>query len=108
MAGNNSIQILRGSNVKTNSTISQQTLLDGQPLYDKATGYLYIGDGDTIANTNAVNANVATQVSNNLRLNIGGTTYTYNGRSAVNVNINTTNVQEIYEDSSGYLHIVLY
>ena len=51
MAGNNSIQILRGNNVKTNATIKNQTLLDGQPLYDRSTGYLFVGEGNTIANT---------------------------------------------------------
>lgn len=59
MAGNNTIQILRGNNVKTNSSINRLTLLDGQPLYDRATGYLYIGEGGTIASTSAINAHYA-------------------------------------------------
>lgn len=57
MAGNNSIQILRGNNVK--STAASEVLLDGQPLYDRTTGYLYVGEGNTVANTQAVNAHYA-------------------------------------------------
>lgn len=57
MAGNNSIQILRGNNVK--STAPSEVLLDGQPLYDRTTGYLYVGEGNTVANTQAVNAHYA-------------------------------------------------
>lgn len=114
MAGNNSIQILRGNNVKTNSTISQQTLLDGQPLYDKATGYLYVGDGNTIANTDAVKAGYANsagsassagyatssgsattattatracRVSHNLRITVGGTNYVFDGSANTNVTV---------------------
>lgn len=44
MAGNNSIQILRGSNTYDPNT-SQEILLDGQPFYSKTTKKLYIGDG---------------------------------------------------------------
>lgn len=45
MAGNNSIQFLRG----TSSVISSSTeiALDGQPVYDKTNNRLYIGDGTT-------------------------------------------------------------
>lgn len=45
MAGNNSIQFLRG----TSSAISSSTeiALDGQPVYDKTNNRLYIGDGTT-------------------------------------------------------------
>lgn len=57
MAGNNSIQILRGNNVK--STAADKILLDGQPLYDRTTGYLYVGENNTVANTQAVNAHYA-------------------------------------------------
>lgn len=57
MAGNNSIQILRGNNVK--STAASEVLLDGQPLYDRTTGYLYVGENNTVANTQAVNAHYA-------------------------------------------------
>ena len=57
MAGNNSIQILRGNNVK--STAADKILLDGQPLYDRTTGYLYVGESNTVANTLAVNAHYA-------------------------------------------------
>ena len=41
MAGNNSIQLLRGTNISGKTDV----LLDGQPAYDKANGALYIGDG---------------------------------------------------------------
>lgn len=54
MAGNNSIQILRGNNVKI--TAPSEVLLDGQPLYDRTTGYLYVGANKTVLNTQAVNA----------------------------------------------------
>lgn len=57
MAGNNSIQILRGNNVK--STAADEVLLDGQPLYDRTTGYLYVGENRTVASTQAVNAHYA-------------------------------------------------
>ena len=45
MAGNDSIQFLRG----TSSAISSSTeiALDGQPVYDKTNNRLYIGDGTT-------------------------------------------------------------
>ena len=59
IAGKNAIHILRGANVKTNSSIATLTLSEGQPLYDTQTGYLYVGEGNTIANTLAVNAHYA-------------------------------------------------
>ena len=45
MAGNNSLQMLRG----TSSAISASTatLLAGQPLYDMTNNLLYVGDGST-------------------------------------------------------------
>lgn len=55
MAGNNAIQLLRGSNTHTNTSISSQEMLDGQPLYDKSNGFLYMGTGTTIADTLPVN-----------------------------------------------------
>ena len=58
MAGNNSIQILRG----TQSTIdaSTQKALAGQPVYAKDTGYLYVGDGKTpIKDLEAIKASYA-------------------------------------------------
>lgn len=67
MPGNNSIQILRGSNVKSSSA-SNEVLLAGQPLYDLSTGYLYIGDGEanirTIQAINAQYANTAGSTNN--------------------------------------------
>ena len=44
MAGQNSIQILRGG-VNYNPYTSEEILLDGQPFYSKKTRKLYIGDG---------------------------------------------------------------
>lgn len=44
MAGNNSIQILRGTSSQISS--SNETLLDGQLLYDKTNNRLYIGNGE--------------------------------------------------------------
>lgn len=48
MAGNNTIQILRTANLAASANRTQ-VLADGQPLYDKATGKLFIGDGSTQA-----------------------------------------------------------
>lgn len=82
VAGKNSIHILRGANVKTNSSIAVLTLSNGQPLYDTQTGYLYVGEGNTIANTaavkasyadNAYSATYATSLTTTLSINDGGT-----------------------------------
>ena len=93
-AGKNSIHILRGANVKTNSSIATLTLSNGQPLYDTQTGYLYIGEGNTIANTAAVKASYAdnansanlatyaTGLTSTLSINSGGTGGT-NARTAM-------------------------
>lgn len=48
MAGNNSIQILRTSNLSSSANKTQIPLA-GQPLYDQATRRLYVGDGTTTA-----------------------------------------------------------
>lgn len=92
MAGNNSIQILRGNNVK--STAADKILLDGQPLYDRTTGYLYVGENNTVANTQAVNAHYAnsagsatsattaqqaSKVTSNLYFNGNGLNVRWNG-----------------------------
>ena len=75
MPGNNSIQILRGSNVKSSSA-SNEVLLAGQPLYDLSTGYLYIGDGEanirTIQAINARYANSAGTANTTYNLYISG------------------------------------
>lgn len=101
MPGNNSIQILRGNNVRTNPSIRIQTLLEGQPLYDLTTGYLYVGGGEAnIFATHAVNAHYANSAgtaettryllfrgtySNGTVYN-GFTTYDYwNGRANANL-----------------------
>ena len=44
MAGNNSLQILRGTSSQISN--SNETLLDGQLLYDKTNNKLYIGNGE--------------------------------------------------------------
>ena len=101
MAGNNSIQILRGNNVKTNSTIKNQILLDGQPLYDRSTGYLFVGEGNTIANTTAVNAHYANSagtassaiIANTRRIlyfNGNGTNVGWNGSSSDTIYVPTS------------------
>lgn len=101
MAGNNSIQILRGNNVKTNATIRSQTLLDGQPLYDRSTGYLFVGDGNTIANTTAVNAHYANSAGtassatiantrNRLYFDGNGTSVSWNGSSSETIYVPTS------------------
>ena len=83
MAGNNSIQILRGNNVK--STAADKILLDGQPLYDRTTGYLYVGESNTVANTQAVNAHyansagIAHELSNGLYFNGSGSSVRWDG-----------------------------
>ena len=98
MAGNNSIQILRGNNVKTNTTIKNQILLDGQPLYDRVSGLLFVGNGNTIANTGAVNAQWASIASsatvantrNRLYFNGNGTNVGWNGSSSDTIYVPTS------------------
>ena len=55
MAGNDSIQFLRGNNISG----SGQTLLPGQPAYDLSKGYLYVGDGSAITSTSPIKASYA-------------------------------------------------
>ena len=45
MAGNNSIQFLRGTAAQR--AAHSETSLKGQPLYETDTNKLYIGDGET-------------------------------------------------------------
>lgn len=101
MAGNNSIQILRGNNVKTNSSINSQVLLDGQPLYDKATGYLYVGEGNTIANTAAVKAQYANSAGTASSATIANTRQKlyFNG-NGTNVSWNGSSIDTIYVPTS--------
>lgn len=101
MAGNNSIQILRGNNVKTNSTINKQTLLDGQPLYDRSTGYLFVGEGNTIANTTAVNAHYANSAGTASSATVANTRNRlyFNGNGS-NVSWNGSSVDTIYVPTS--------
>lgn len=49
MAGRDTIQFLRGTEAAFN-TNADRILLDGQPMYDKTNNWLYIGNGNTIAN----------------------------------------------------------
>ena len=101
MAGNNSIQILRGNNVKTNTTIKNQTLLDGQPLYDRSTGYLFVGEGNTIANTTAVNAHYANSAGTASSATVANTRNKlyFNGNGS-NVSWNGSSVDTIYVPTS--------
>lgn len=55
MAGNNSIQFLRGNNISG----SDEELLPGQPAYDLTTKYLYVGDGSKISETSPIKASFA-------------------------------------------------
>lgn len=55
MAGNNSIQFLRGNNIAN----SDEVLIPGQPAYDMNTGYLYVGNSSSIANTSPIKASYA-------------------------------------------------
>ena len=55
MAGNNSIQILRGTS-EQRATHTEQSLA-GQPLYETDTNYLYVGDGTTsVSNLSPIQA----------------------------------------------------
>lgn len=47
MAGNNLIKMLRCTS--TSRATSSEILLDGQPMYEKDTNLLYVGDGVTQA-----------------------------------------------------------
>lgn len=85
MPGNNSIQILRGNNVKSSSA-SSEVLLAGQPLYDLSTGYLYVGDGEAnIRTIQAINARYA----NNAGTASSSSYATYSGRVSSNLVINS-------------------
>lgn len=124
MAGNNSIQFLRGNNIGDSSEV----LLPGQPMYDMATGYLRIGNGGTIASTSPIKAHYAnsagsassassasyatsagsassaTKVGHNLKITVGGSTYTFDGSANTNISIssiaNGGNVD--YATNAGY------
>lgn len=53
MAGNDSIQILRGTSSKRKS--SSQTLISGQPFYETDTGLLYIGENKALNSSKPIN-----------------------------------------------------
>ena len=102
MPGNNSIQILRGNNVKSSSA-SNEVLLDGQPLYDISTGYLYVGDGEANIRTiqainaqyansagSATSATTASKLSRNIYFNGNGTNVSWDGRATEVVYAPTT------------------
>lgn len=63
MAGNNSIQFLRGTSSKVNN-LDKSTLLPGQPCVDLNTGELYIGNGSGAKKVTQV---VAEALSNHTR-----------------------------------------
>lgn len=55
MAGNNSIQFLRGTSAQR--ATHTETSLAGQPLYETDTNYLYVGDGTTsVSNLSPIQA----------------------------------------------------
>lgn len=87
MAGNNSIQILRG-----NTNASTEIAIEGQPVWNPNSGYLYIGDNSTQIKDleaikasyadNANHASYATNLTSILSINDGGTGGT-NARTAM-------------------------
>ena len=80
MAGNNSIQFLRGTSTQRAS--HSEASLVGQPIYETDTNKLYVGDGTTqVRNLQPISTNIPSASQNTL----GGV--------------------KIWEDSSGYLHI---
>ena len=90
MAGNNSIQILRTTNLAASANKGVAPLA-GQPLYDEATGKLFVGNGTiaaqnlpavTAGNVNGTSVNI---VSTNGFLNISSFSYP--------VNINAPEIQ---------------
>lgn len=83
MAGNNSIQILRG-----NTNVSTEIALDGQPVYNPSSGYLYIGDNSTqIKDLEAVKASYA-----NVAANIDGSNVYINAQNILNINSSNLNI----------------
>ena len=89
MAGNNSIQILRGNNISGRS----EELLPGQPVYDMATGYLRIGSGGSISNTTPIKAsyaNTAGTLSSTLSISSGGTGATNASQALKNLMMNSS------------------
>ena len=80
MAGNNSIQFLRGTSAQR-SNLSEQSL-PGQPLYETDTNKLYVGDGSTAVND--LKEIVANDVAS--KYNLGAyDTYVDNGNGTVTV-----------------------
>ena len=77
MAGNNSIQFVRGNNISG----SDEELLPGQPAYDLTTKYLYVGDGSKISETSPIKASFADDAEN--------VTSTINGK----------NISDIFEEN---------
>ena len=55
MAGNNSLQILRGSDTAIKATT--EVLLPGQPLHNKTYNFLYVGTGGPVNTTEPVTTN---------------------------------------------------
>lgn len=96
MAGKNAIQILRGNNVETNSSTKGLTLLDGQPLYDRATGYLYIGEGGTIANTTPIKASYANEAGTAADANHANTADRANTASSLSTRNEGNNSSPVY------------
>lgn len=80
MAGNNSIQFVRGSSTQRAS--HSETSLIGQPIYETDTKKLYVGDGTTqVRYLQPISASIPS------------------------ASLNTLGGVKVWEDSSGYLHI---
>ena len=96
MAGNDSIQILRGTSESINS--SDETLLDGQLLYDKTNNKLYIGNGEQPVNS-------ATQIGGMNGLSIYRSNQTTRTTSSTYIYTNTIDVPDDRELQVGDLII---
>lgn len=87
MAGNNSIQFLRGTATQISS--STQTALAGQPVYDLTNGYLYVGNGSTqIKDLKPVSSNI----------------YVGYGKKETTVTATAVMTQPIYNETTDYLY----
>ena len=96
MAGNDSIQILRGTSESIIS--SDETLLDGQLLYDKTNNKLYIGNGEQPVNS-------ATQIGGMNGLSIYRSNQTTRTTSSTYIYTNTIDVPDDRELQVGDLII---
>lgn len=96
MAGNDSIQILRGTSESIDA--SDETLLDGQLLYDKTNNKLYIGNGEQPVNS-------ATQIGGMNGLSMYRSNQTTRTTSSTYIYTNTIDVPDDRELQVGDLII---